>query len=65
MLGYVEKLTQSPAGMRPGDVDDLRNCDFSDLDVLEICEVASYYAYVNRIAAGLGVALEAQLPEDE
>jgi uncharacterized peroxidase-related enzyme len=64
MLAYTEKLTLTPTDMQPGDVDALRATGFSDLDVLEICEVACYYAYVNRIAAGLGVALEEQLPED-
>lgn len=65
MLAYVEKLTLTPAEMRATDVEALRATGFSDLDVLEICEVIGYYAYVNRMAAGLGVALEAQLAEDE
>ena len=30
----------------------------SEVDVLEVAEVAAYYAYVNRIASGLGVELE-------
>ncbi|HEY3022833.1 MAG TPA: peroxidase-related enzyme, partial [Actinomycetota bacterium] len=31
---------------------------FSDADVLHIAEVTAYYAFVNRIADGLGVELE-------
>jgi len=58
MLEYVEKLTLHPARMRREDVEVLRRAGFSDLDVLEIAEVAAYYAYVNRIADGLGVTLE-------
>ena len=30
----------------------------SDRDILHVAEVTSYYAYVNRIADGLGVELE-------
>ena len=42
------------------DVDRLRAVGLSDRDVLEVCEVAAYYAYVNRIADGLGVELETE-----
>ena len=64
MLAYVEKLTLTPADVTATDVADLRAADFSDRDILDICEVASYYAYVNRIADGLGVQLESWLPDD-
>lgn len=40
------------------DVQNLKAVGFSDLDILHIAEVISYYAYVNRIADGLGVLLE-------
>ena len=40
------------------DVLDLRNCGFSDRAILDIAQVVGYYAYVNRIADGLGVSLE-------
>jgi uncharacterized protein YciW len=36
----------------------LRSAGFGDADVLAIAEVVGYYAYVNRIADGLGVELE-------
>ena len=58
MLDYAEKLTRSPAAMEVEDVDALRRAGFSDADVLHIAEVVAYYAYVNRIAEGLGVELE-------
>lgn len=58
MLAYVEKLTRSPAAVNEGDVLALRAVGFADADVLAIAEVAAYYAFVNRIADGLGVALE-------
>lgn len=63
MLAYVEKLTRTPNRMTRGDVESLRDVGFEDRDVLEIAEVTAYYAYVNRIADGLGVALEDTPPE--
>ena len=64
MLTYVDKLTRMPWEMRQSDVIELRTAGFSDRDVLDVCEVAAYYAYVNRIADGLGVGLESWLPPD-
>lgn len=58
MLGYVEKLTRTPGEMLESDVAALEQAGFSDRDILDICTVAAYYAYVNRIADGLGVQLE-------
>jgi uncharacterized protein YciW len=42
------------------DVDALREHGLSDTDLLHLAEVIGYYAYVNRIAGGLGVSLETQ-----
>jgi uncharacterized peroxidase-related enzyme len=64
MLRYVEKLTRTPAKMTEEDVDGLRRAGFSDEDVLQIAEVTAYYAYVNRIADGLGVELEPWIPDN-
>lgn len=58
MLRYAIKLTQTPDKMVEQDVIDLRQVGFSDRDILHIAEVTAYYAYVNRIADGLGVKLE-------
>jgi uncharacterized protein YciW len=63
MLRYVDKLTRAPGKMKREDVDLLRRAGHSDEDILHIAEVASYYAYVNRIADGLGVELEPWIPE--
>ena len=64
MLAYAVKLTRTPGSMVEADVDALRSVGFSDRDVLDICEVTSYYAYVNRIADGLGVMVEDWYPPD-
>lgn len=58
MLRYASKLTLEPKAMERADVLALLAAGFKDGDVLAIAEVTSYFAYVNRIADGLGVALE-------
>lgn len=65
MLSYAEKLTLRPGDMAEADVVSLRDVGFSDRDVLDICESVAYYAYVNRIADGLGVTTESWLPGDD
>ncbi len=64
MLTYVEKLTQAPGSVARADVDALLEIGFSHRDVLDICAVAAYYAYANRIADGLGVQLETWISDD-
>lgn len=59
MLTYAEKLTLQPWAMVQADVEALRTVGFSDADILDINQVTGYYAYVNRLADGLGVQLEA------
>lgn len=58
MVDYAALLTRAPADVRQRDVERLRAAGFSDRDILDIAEVTAYYAYVNRLADGLGVALE-------
>lgn len=60
MLSYVDKLTRSPASISKKDVDLLKQTGFSHAAILDICQVAAYYAFVNRIADGLGVELESE-----
>ena len=58
MLDYSAKLTRSPNEMSQADVDRVREAGFSEAAILDICLVTSYFAFVNRIADGLGVELE-------
>mgnify|MGYP000028705967 FL=1 len=64
MLDYVVKLTKEPWNMLKADVQSLRNAGFSDEGILDIVQVAGYYAYVNRLADGLGVELESNSNEN-
>jgi uncharacterized peroxidase-related enzyme len=58
ILRYASRLTLRPAQMTRTDVESLREVGLADADILAVAEVTSYYAYVNRIADGLGVTLE-------
>lgn len=58
MLEYAAKLTAEPWKMEEADVAALRSNGFSDSAILDICQVTAYYAFVNRLADGLGVELE-------
>ena len=44
--------------MQESDVTFLSELGFDDRSILDIAQVTAYYAYVNRIADGLGVSLE-------
>lgn len=65
MLRYADKLTRTPGAMEEADLTPLREAGFSDADILHVAEVTAYYAYVNRIADGLGVGLEPWIPHHE
>jgi len=58
MLDYALKLTRTPSAVGEADVYALRAAGFDDTAVLDVCQVTSYYNYVNRLADGLGVELE-------
>ncbi len=58
MLEYVAKLTLEPWSMTKEDVSKLHEKGFSDEAILDIAQVTGYYAFVNRLADGLGVELE-------
>lgn len=59
MLDYAAKLTQTPRSVSMDDAERLRHAGFDDRGIHDICSIAAYFAYVNRIADGLGVELEA------
>ena len=65
MLDYAVKLSLTPWKVDEEDVEHLREVGFDDAAVLDICQVVSYYNYVNRMADGLGVELEASWREED
>ena len=58
MLNYAAKLTKRPVDMIAEDVERLRDRGYKDRAILDINQIVAYFAYVNRIADGLGVDLE-------
>ena len=58
MLVYALKLTRSPGEMVRKDAKALRSAGFDDRAIHDICAITAYFAFVNRIADGLGVELE-------
>ena len=58
MLDYAVKLSLKPHAVSGADVESLRSAGFDDTGILDICQVVSYYNYVNRLADGLGVEME-------
>ncbi len=64
MLDYAVKLTREPWNMREEDVERLRLVGWTDVDILDIAQIVAYFAYVNRIADGLGVGVEPEKWEE-
>ena len=58
MLDYAAKLTQTPWAMIADDLHAMREAGLTDTDILDINLVTSYFAYVNRVADGLGVGID-------
>ncbi len=58
MLDYVVKLSRSAGKICERDVATLRAHGFDDRAIHDICSLAAYFAFVNRMADGLGVELE-------
>lgn len=57
-LAYAHKLTQMPGQVTESDIDGLREAGFDDGEILEINQVAAYFAYANRTVSGLGVSTD-------
>ncbi len=58
ILAYASKLTRSPASIVKDDIDGLRSHGLNDRGIHDICAITAYFAFVNRMADGLGVELE-------
>lgn len=64
MLDYAVRLTENPGGVTRAQVGPLRASGFDDRGIHDMCAITAYYAFVNRIADGLGVELENQFGAD-
>jgi len=52
---HAAKLTTRPTEMTAGDLDELRSHGLSDLDLVDLNNMVSYYNYINRVVMGLGL----------
>ncbi len=62
MLDYAVKLTRTPSEIGPADIERLHVTGFDDRAIHDMCAIAAYYGFVNRMADGLGVELEPGFP---
>ena len=60
LAGYAIKLTRTPHEMVESDLAPLRALGLTDRDIVDLNQVVAYFNYVNRVADGLGVELEAR-----
>jgi len=60
-LEYAARLTAEPATLSEGDVQRLRDAGFDDGEILELNQVAAYFAYANRMVLGLGIDTEGDI----
>ena len=59
LVRYGDKLTLTPASISVNDIEPLRQAGLDDRAIHDACAIVAYFAFVNRIADGLGVELEA------
>ena len=52
MLDFAWKLTLTPHDIAEADRDGLRALAFTDSDIFDICDVAAFFNYTNRVAHG-------------
>jgi len=60
-LAYAIKLTHTPGCIEAADINVLREAGFTDGEILELNQVAAYFAYANRTVSGLGVSPDGEL----
>lgn len=64
LLHYAIALTVSPRDVQRSAVQRLQAAGLSARDVIDANQVVAYFNYVNRVADGLGVELEAYWPDE-
>ncbi|MEP6821263.1 MAG: peroxidase-related enzyme [Chthoniobacterales bacterium] len=58
IFAYVHQLTRAPQNTLKSSIAALREAGLSDGEILEVNQVASYFAYANRTVLGLGVSTQ-------
>ncbi len=57
-LIYASKLTTDASVLQFSDIEELRQADFDDGEILELNQVTAYFSYANRTVLGLGINTE-------
>lgn len=60
-LRYARKLTHTPGQIEASDIIALQEAGFDDGEILELNQVAAYFAYANRTVTGLGVSPQGEI----
>ena len=58
LLAYADVLTLTPQAVTRAHIDTLRSSGYDDRAIHDACAIIGYFAFVNRLADGLGVQLE-------
>ena len=53
MSDFAWKLTKKPHDIDENDRESLREANFADQDIFDICDTTSFFNYTNRMAHGL------------
>ena len=56
LLDYVWKLSRAPGEMTKADIDGLRTEGWTDPQIVATVHVASFFAYMNRVAEAFGLS---------
>ena len=60
LLAYADVLTLTPAAVTRDHIQTLHAAGYDDRAIHDACAIIGYFAFVNRIADGLGVQVERQ-----
>lgn len=59
LVGYALKLTRASSAVQEDDIAALREAGLSDAAIHDAAAITAYFNFVNRMASGLNVELEA------
>lgn len=62
LVAYADVVTKTPWLVTRDHIDALRANGFDDRAIHDACCIVGYFAFVNRVADGLGVELETPNP---
>lgn len=62
IVQFAERMTRTPAGLGPADLDALRATGLDDRGVLQVTAIVGFFNYVNRMADALGVGRGGEAP---